>query len=306
MAAYNADYPYPVLQPNSDDYTESCIIDFTFIDDVIVDESKIVAHVKYELSSTTLRNQVENSKATAIVQVKCPSASFSSVFEFPSDSNTLTVGIEKDRVVDRIDYSVLIVAAGDYSIDGSDKELNQQYFANMHFQLRKGDTLARSDVRSVYIDDSELEKPISSIFSVCYQEGQEEAIVPDYDGERIRILLRPDLCSLYHEFAVDNNGMLDRYATAAVVLPVLVEAVSKVCFAQNQDQDIIEERRWYRAIQKKVEALTGNDATDYQDSPVTLANKLLGEINLHALKQFKETIDSELDNGQMEIVGGAD
>jgi len=100
--------------------------------------------------------------------------------------------------------------------------------------------------------------------------------------------------------------MLDRYATAAVVLPVLVEAVSKVCFAQNQDQDIIEERRWYRAIQKKVEALTGNDATDYQDSPVTLANKLLGEINLHALKQFKETIDSELDNGQMEIVGGAD
>ena len=119
-------------------------------------------------------------------------------------------------------------------------------------------------------------------------------------------MLRQDLCSLYHEFAVDNNCMLDRYATAAVVLPVLVEAVSKVCGEQNPDDDMIEERRWYRAIQKKIETLTGCDATDYQDSPVTLANKLLGEINLNALKQFKETISSELDNGQMEIIGGAD
>lgn len=61
------------------------------------------------------------------------------------------------------------------------------YFGSATFEIRKGDILATEDSKSIYVDDTELEKPISSIFSITEHEGQEYDIQPNMYGEKIEI-----------------------------------------------------------------------------------------------------------------------
>ena len=73
----------------------------------------------------------------------------------------------------------------------------------------------------------------------------------------------------------------------------------------GQGVDVYRDKRWFRAIEKKA-AARGVDISGYRDSAATLADQLLGDISYDALRQFEETFEVEFNNGDMEILGGAD
>lgn len=222
----------------------------------------------------------------------------------------MPISVPKFSVVTKMDIVGSVIAAHNIDKFRCDGEFNDLYFGTATFEIRKGDILATEDSRSVYVDDTELEKPISSIFEISRHDDQESDVVPNFEDEKIQIFLKNELYELYYKFKDFNNGVLRRYAAGVIVYPVLVEAVGYVIsHYQNGDESDdgigYSSKRWFRAIDHKADA-KGIDLRSYEGYPTTLANDMLGDIALDALKSFKDTLDSEMNSGETQMIGGVD
>ena len=262
--------------------------------------------IKYSLNCNGIQHLIQQGEAVAVVTVKSSAASYSQLFRFPGSSNEMVIAIPKYSVVSKIDLVGAIIASQNISKFRCEGEFNDLYFGGSTFEIRKGDILATEDSRTIYVDDSELERPISSIFDICNNDEQEAPMMVAFEGEKIEIGLKRELFSLYCEFKDFNMGALRRYAAGIIVYPVLVDAIAYVLsYNQTGDDAGYSGRRWFRAIEKKLTNI-GVDLATTELPSSTLANNLLGNIALDALKSFKDTLDSEVNSGETERIGGVD
>lgn len=307
MKSVKTEFPNPVLASGRDDYIDSCQFGTTFEEtEISVTADDIVIPINYNLVCKGLQDLVEREQAVAVVSVKSSASSYSRLFRFPKDSKTMELRIPKYSVVKRIEIAGAIIAATAIPGFRCEGEFNELYFGSSAFEIRKGDILAREDSRIIYVDDSELEKPIASIFNINKMPEQADDVVAEFDGEKIEINLKEELYGLYYKFKEFNNGALRRYITGIIVYPVLVEAISKICeHYQNGGDDGRDELRWFRAIERKAEKI-GISFDGYEDSYSTVADKLLGNIALDALKSFKDMLESEMNSGETHMIGGQD
>lgn len=298
-------YPYPVLAPGRDDYSD-CFFEVCFCEeDIVVTEDNIEIPISYKLYCETLERMISNSKAQVVIKIKSSPASYSRIIRFDENKKEQIFKIPKYHVIGNIELTGIIVAKE--KIDHfSCCEFNQLYFSGMTFDFQKGDFLALDTTRKIYIDDSELEKPIASIFTINKVVEQEEDIVIDFSDEKININLSVELNKMYWTLKDFNNGALRRYVIAVIVYPALVEAIEQIKdhYREDDDEDY-SEKRWFRAIELKAQK---HDVVmaEYNGSSVALADALLGNIALDALQSFKETLDQEMNNGEMQMIGGVD
>lgn len=306
MKSVKDEFPNPVLAVGRDDYNEDCSFGTFFSEDEItVDTEKINIPIQYLLECESLESFIKNGDAVCVVLVKSSAASYSKLFRFGDTEKEKTIAIPKYDVVNKIDLTGSIIAAKD--IKGFQcKEFNEMYFGSATFEIRKGDILAIEETRSIYVDNSELEKPIASIFSIRIDNEQETDIVPYFEDHKIDIHLKNDLFDLYYHFKDFNNGVLRRYAMGIIVYPVLIEAIDYIKgYYQSGEDSGVSELRWFRTIVHKSE-LKGIDLSNTEDSASTIADKLLGGVVLDALKSFKDTLDSEVNSGESQMIGGMD
>ncbi|MBP1586844.1 MAG: hypothetical protein ILO53_00375 [Clostridia bacterium] len=311
MKAIKEEFPNPVLASGRDDYTENCSFRTTFDENgITVDEENIIIPIKYHLVCNGLQALISNGDAIVIVKITSSAASFSKLFRFPADTCEMSISVPKYSVVNKIDLEGAIIAAHNIEKFRCDGEFNELYFGTTTFEIRKGDILASEDSRSIYVDDTELEKPISSIFDISRKDDQESDVVPNYYGEKIEIRLKSELYELYYHFKDFNNGTLRRYAAGIIVYPILVEAIDFVIDHYQADSGGDEQtdfsgKRWFRAIEHKADT-KGIDFRNCEEYASTLANNMLGDIALDALKSFKDTLDSEVNSGETQMIGGVD
>lgn len=311
MKAIKEEFPNPVLAEGRDDYIGSCSFRTLFDEnEITVDTENIVIPLKYSLVCNGLQSLVDSDAAAVVISVKSSAASYSKLFRFPAGATEMTIAVPKFSVVNKMDIVGSIIAAHDIHHFHCDNEFNNLYFNNSTFEIRKGDILATEDSRSIYVDDTELEKPISSIFDISRHDDQESDVIPNFEDEKIQIFLKSELYDLYYKFKDFNNGVLRRYAAGIIVYPVLVEAVGYVIshyqnIGESDDVTGYSGKRWFRAIDHKADA-KGIDLGSYEGYPTTLANDLLGDIALDSLKSFKDTLDSEINNGETQMIGGVD
>ncbi|MCR5833052.1 MAG: hypothetical protein K6G55_00140 [Selenomonadaceae bacterium] len=159
------------------------------------------------------------------------------------------------------------------------------------------------------MDDSELEKPISSIFSISEKNDIPTDIYPDFEGTKIIIYLKKELYEIYYHFKDVNNGALRRYLTGVIVYPVLVEAVDIVLSSKSEDDDNssnnnYNDLQWFRAIRLKINESANKFDNPYDEYATVLADYLLGGISLDSLKGFKNFIDNEVNSGEGQMTGG--
>lgn len=309
MKAIKEEFPNPVLATGRDDYIDACRFNTSFEEsEIVVDSDNISIPIKYQLECQGLSSLVKSGDAVVVVLVKSSAASYSKLFRFADDQSEMTVSVPKFAVVNKMDVTGSIIAAHDIKAFRCEGEFNDMYFGSSTFEIRKGDILATEESRSVFVDNSELEKPISSIFDISKREEQDSDVVSSFYGEKIEIYLKQELYDLYYKFKDFNNGALRRYAAGIIVYPVLVEAVTYIIgYYQNAEDDGLDfsEKRWFRAIVHKAEK-EGVDLNRYDESPTTLADNLLGGISLDALRSFKDTLDSEINSGESQMIGGID
>ena len=310
MKAIKDEFPNPVLAIGRDDYNEDCSFRTTFEENgITVDSDNITIPVKYQLICNGLQSLVEKGDAVVVIKVKSSAASYSKLFRFSPEVSEMNISIPKFSVVNKIDLEGAVIAAHNISQFRCD-EFNELYFGSATFEIRKGDTLASEESRSIFVDDTELERPISSIFEISRNPEQTSDVVPYYYDNKIEINLKPELYELYYNFKDFNNGALRRYVTGIIVYPVLVEAIGFVIAhyqgeGNYDDGTDLSEKRWFRAIEHKADA-KGIDLSHPGDYATTIANDMLGDIALDALRSFKYTLDNEMNSGETQMIGGVD
>lgn len=305
MKATKNEFPNPVLAAGRDDYISTCSF-FTSFDssDIQVTNDYIIIPISYELNCIGLQKLINSNKAVVVISIKSTGASYSKLFIFNPGINEMKIKIPKYSVVKRIDITGSIIATEvihDFFCKG---EFNELYFGNQTFEIRKGDILACENSKVIYIDDTELEKPLASIFNINNGHNQEDQIITDFSGEKIEINLCETLYKLYINFIEFNNGALRRYVTAVIVYPVLVEAIARICEAYQTNSEE-QHLRWFRAIDLK--ATNKNiSLSQIPDSYSSVANVLLGDISLDALQRLKDILENELNSGESQTLGGVD
>ena len=221
MKAIKDEFPNPVLAAGRDDYIDSCSFRTVFDEnEIIVDSENIVIPTKYSLVCNGLQALIDSGDAAVVISVKSSAASYSKLFKFPAGVTEMSISVPKFSVVTKMDIVGSVIAAHNIDKFRCDGEFNDLYFATATFEIRKGDILATEDSRSIYVDDTELEKPISSIFDISRHDDQESDVVPNFEDEKIQIFLKNELYDLYYKFKDFNNGVLRRYAAGVIVYPV--------------------------------------------------------------------------------------
>ena len=148
----------------------------------------------------------------------------------------------------------------------------------------------------------------TSIFLINKKAEQEYDIMPVFDEDKIEINVSEGVYDSYYAFREDNDGVLLRYAAGILIYPALVEALDIIKKSSegfdDDGENNYDSKRWYRAIVSKLKdmGIQINDIT----SSVSIANKLLGNIAVDSLQGFKETVENELNNGEVGMIGGED
>lgn len=306
MKSIKNEFPNPVLASGRDDYIPECSFGTVFDPaNITVTADDIVIPITYQLACNGLQQLITNEQAVVVVSIKSSAASYSRLFPFPKDATSMKVSIPKFGVVKRFEIAGSIIAKKAIPGFKCEGEFNDLYFSNSTFDIRKGDILAREDSRAIYVDDSELEKPLSSIFNINNGHDQEDNVIAEFGEEKININLQEDLYKLYIDFIEFNNGALRRYVTGIIVYPVLVEAVAKICESYQLGNGEYHDKRWFRAIELKAEK-KGINLADYFDSYTTVADILLGNVAVDALQRLKDILESELNSGETQMMGGRD
>lgn len=308
MKSFGIEFPNPVLAADRDDYKEDCGFSISLIDNMSVDNENITINIEYSMQCNGIQSLIESGDVIVVIIAKCSIASYSRLFSFPKNETKMVIKIPKFDVVDKIEIKGLVIAAhviSDFSCPG---EFNELFFKDCTFEIRKGDILAFDNSRTIFLDASELERPISSIFLIAERDNILGDICPEFEGEKITIYLKKRLYDLYYKFKDIDNGVFRRYVTAIVVYPVLVEAIALVqksnrCEEYDSfEKDNYRDYRWFRAIEHKVEDPKMN-LNLQEESAVSLADRLLGGISLEALETFKEILFNEMNSGETQNLG---
>lgn len=298
----DVEYPHPVLQSDGYDFKDECRFEISF------DESRqqivgneIVLTVGYKLDCKSLEDMTRKDEAEVCVVAQSPSASYRRMYPIANGLDEVTLHIGKYDVAEKIELSCAIVSKSEREHFALD-DFNPVFFGNAVFKINKGALLALTDRVVLYLDDSELEKPVTSIFSINRVNGQTVCIQPDFSSEtgKIEINLCEEAYARYSEIEAGYAKTFRRCLTEAIVLPVLAEAIDRLRWEYDEFCDL----RWARVIEKKLEGLGVDRVRDSDESSVTLADRLLGEIVLASLDTFNEIIDER--SGYDDYAGGVD
>ena len=304
----NIDYPNPVLSIDGDDYNEDCTFDVSFKEEeIIVDDDNIIIPAVCDLQCNGLSDLIKQGKAAIVVLISSSASFYRRAFEFDSAELTKEIKVPKFDVRKNVDFCGYILAKEDMKSFRCDGDFNDLYFKNMSFPVRKADVLAQGQQRMIPIDDSELEKPISSIFSIQRNTHSDAEIESNFDvDEKIVVYLSERLNQLYYDIKDFNNGALHRYLNGIIAYPVLIEGIAKMCDHYRNGSEY-SEKRWFKTIDHKLKGLGVNLEEEYENHSYTeLADKLLGGIAYDGLLSVKNTIDEETNGGEYVNTGGVD
>ena len=303
------DYPNPVLSSERDDYNEDCVFEVSFKEeDIVVDEDNILIPAVCDLKCKGLSDLIAQGKAAIVVLISSSASFYRRAFEFDAAEKEKVIKIPKFDVRRNMDFCGYILAKEDIKNFRCDGEFNELYFKSMSFDVKKADVLAQGQTRIIPIDDSELEKPISSIFSIRKNNISDAEIESNFEiDEKIVVFLNERLNQLYYDMKDFNNGALHRYLNGIISYPVLIEGISKICEYYRGNGTDYSEKRWFKAIEHKLKGLGIDLEESYDNCSYTeLADKLLGGIAYDGLLSVKTTIDSEVNGGEYINTGGID
>ena len=284
MKTRKREFPHPILSEYSSDYVNCSFI--ISDPDIETTTENFVIKYRYDLNSSGLSDLIRENIAQVMVRFHSAATAFRTLAYFNRDQS-LKISIPKADVAKTIEATAYVVASSTIK-NFSLPEFNPEFFEGLPFQIRKGDILAESVPISIKLDDSELQKPLSSIFTIAQGNASNESILLNFYNDKILIELKPEMYEIYAILRKDSS--LRRYLSAVIVFPTLVNALS-IMKHVPEDSDFITEYRWHRSIESKLNSL--EISLSQTNLPLTsIANQLLGDIGMDSLKNLKELIDN--------------
>lgn len=284
------DFPHPLLIDGNDDYT---LGSFSLVEGKhITKEDEFEFCFTYNLNCPGLEKYIQEHHAEIEIFASSSLAKFRERRCFSHGETTLHFHIPKNDIVKAVDFTAFIVAAGD------DKfilpEHNPEYYHGTTFALRKGDILAISSTITVDLDDSELQKPLMSIFKIS--ESSDNNATPNFDDDKIEILLPKETYSTYDKLKA-HYPTIRRNLSAVVTLSALSDAIE---IMRLEDAFQYQGYRWFRALSNRL-AQHGIDISETELPSMEIANLIYGDIISDALNSLKDLLDKVLDEDFTEL-----
>lgn len=298
MRNFGIDFPHPVLNEFSDDYQDSSFsVEVSSNSDNGAD---LIIELDCKLHCDGLLDLLKEEKAMALIRLICPRTSFRRTYPLKVNGKT-QIAINKSRIAEQFSLQGIIVATKDIS-PFSLPQFNRELFGSTTFCLKKGAVLA--DEPEIWVRlDTLIEPNVGGIVQVkCgASDSSIKVTFPDDNDvnpetrDYIYITLPKELYKIYHE--INHKRFLktgvERFIQASVILPALVEGISKLRIEEetmdNEEGSDTNYREtiWgasiYASLQKRgINELNGEERSDYE-----LANLLLGDVVNDALSNLK-------------------
>jgi hypothetical protein len=247
----NKTFPYPVLRPYSDDYTEA---EFQTSVDISQEEGNISFSISYLCSSDELNLKIKEGKAKFVSIISCRETYFRNVTSGQEAQQTVNFDAGYFRGELRVDsYIIAVKIIDNYTA----LDLNSEY-GEERFVFTPGDVLAQDETVVIYVD-RELFKPVTSVFDLVknseYSDGEWRI---DLDEDHIKIVISSNM-----KEAIDNarnNTSHKVILLNSIYFSAAVHAIQRL----KEFGGDYEERKWgrvfYRQIHNSGLDLVGTDA----------------------------------------------
>lgn len=304
MRNQRMEYPHPVLNEYTDDYPGS-EFRVELPRDPEDDGDDLIVSLRCHLVCGGLAKMVETGDAKVVVRLTCHRTSLRETFD-ASLEKSARIRIPKKDVAEALGLQAMIVAAravDDFQL----AEFNQDYFAGMAFQLRKGDILADAPEMNIKLD-TVLEKNMASIVWV-YKDAKTDrmkAYFPQMKdinrtdaGDYIRLMLPECDYEKYADMRKRRHwkNSTERIIQAALIFPVITEAVGKLReeeLLEGSDGDSLAHYKgtvWADSMREALKRRGYEDLANAQETDCAIANFLLGDVCSDALGRLMQNLE---------------
>ena len=311
MRKSEINFPYPMLNEYNKDYEEACEFSVK-LGEIHENTHDFILPFAYTITSSGLKSMIDSSKATVVIKLYCSATSYREIYKFKANSE-LSIVVPKSNVAKRIELQGFIISAVD-SKTFSLPEHNQQFFAGVAIEIKKGNILADTDVIQINIDDSELEKQLSSIVLIDSTAGincLDVDYLNDQDG-LIHIRMPEEEYQEYFTLRKSYNRYgISRFLQSAVIMPALTEAIQllRIEAVQKDADPEFEEKYgltvWADRILNKCDELQ-RDISDPGISAYGLANEILHFVTKDAISELHKKAKEMYNNNGATRMGGVD
>lgn len=254
-------FPYPVLRPYNDDFTESEIQ--TITDFEIDNDTKIITcEIMTQISSDDINELIEKKLAFFVYVVSCRSTYFRKTIK-TSDS-TKSFELPYGSIKDQVEVSIFIIS--DKKIENyKPDELNSE-FGNMVFTIEKGQVLALGEPSYFYFDRDSF-KPVTSIFNLVKDNNRSNSEwLVSFDDDYVVISVSPEIKMLIDQVRVQKKHQA--VLLNSIYFSALVEAINSIKYYENEYSGY----KWAKVLTK---AIHNKDDCSLNDQSYFIAQKLL-------------------------------
>ena len=264
--------------------------------------SDLVLELECQLQCDGLMKLIASGDAKTVLRLTCYRTSYRDTFDLNPSSSTI-IRIEKEKVSGSLDLQAMVVATKE--IRGFKlPELNQDFFANAEFSIRKGDVLANEPGITVKLNTT-LEKNMAGIvlvrgnqrattMSVSYAETTTE----DPESSDYIYITLPDMDYKNYARLMNKRHLkngVERFVQASIILPAITEAVSRLRTEKMFDDDDEQATHhkgtvWADSVYAALAGFGITELSSCTQSDYELANLLLGNVTSDSISNLMQKL----------------
>lgn len=304
MRIGNRLFPYPVLNHNKDlsDYIDT--IDFSLVFDLDENGAPIIEHdvvvlknARFQLSSQTLLDCVENHQAEVCFIVECSESLFRKRIPVSLTGTDISFPISDFR--GHVSISCYLHANESFSLQLGAEAID--IYKDLSFDIERHDILAVDDGFFFDVDiDSNSDNQASSIFTIVKIEDPDSLTVTYESKERGIVLSLPAAYYDCYE-SMKTSPQYNNIAFAMLAIPALAGCLLEIQSEEHAEiEDIIDSRRWFKSVQNRYFTVTNSELTldcFMNMNAFSLAQMVLNYASCNGLKDFSDLLFGQAGNG---------
>ncbi len=289
MKKVNVNYPHPVLSAANEDYID-CSFDISLINDPVIEGDVAIINVSYELSCAGLLQLIKEEKARVVLYMESVESEYRNKEFFGPEESQKQLTINKNLLSKSLQVRGYIVASADIH-SFKLPEQNAELFGGMPYDIRRGDILAISEnFYNIPIDSYDPLADRPSIFAIRRQTDrpQDEITVDYLSYPKITIFLNNEIFEKYKDLYEAPETRM--FLASLFAAPVLVDVLSYIKHANDDETNSISDKKWYQVISAKLTELKIDLETE--PSMTKIANIVLPHVFKANIEQFANVFNN--------------
>jgi len=275
-------FPYPVLGPNLDDFTDGFVRLAGASGEVAPERYSI--RFTFELSHPSIVNLVNAGDASPAVVVECRQNFYRRRHKVDLGLNEMVIAA--DELHGLVQVTPLVSAARDLA-PYRPNSLNPDYDGVQICVPRHGILAYGPNFEFIAEPKSDRLRRISSIMRVIQAAESGKGMTVNIGGPRIHIEVSPDQFRLYRRIAASRQG--PAILSAMLVLPALVDVFHRV---KGLGSEELEDFRWFQVVRARLREVSQPVDVPGFD-PMKAAQALLDSPFARGITELVERLDLE-------------